>query len=286
MNIMICSDLHWDNDFAPEAPAPRINHNTRSQSASTTTANPSDWLRQNTVFRSLIESPALKSLTTDDLMFVAGDVADGSIDIQACLTALRAHTDATIVGVMGNHDYFNETLSPLTVDRIQAELPERVFLLENQAIELNGIRVLGCTLWTNPRVDEQEAGQTILPEYAQVDNQEGQLLCVADTVATHQASVAWLNMELAKPFNGKTVVLTHHAPSFISQHDRHRFSELSAFFCVNLEDLIFKHQPHLWIHGHLHDPVDYELDNTRIVSAPLGYPDERSGDFCPKLIEV
>lgn len=273
MRILICSDLHWDHDFAPEA-------------SSNPTATPSDWLHQNTVFQSLIESPALKSLTADDLMCVAGDVADGSIDIQACLTALRAHTNAAIIAVMGNHDYFNETLSPHTVDRIQAILPERVFLLENQAIKLKGIRVLGCTLWTNPREEAQETGQALMPEYAQVDNQAGELISVADTVAAHQASVAWLSTELAKPFNGKTIVLTHHAPLFISQHDRHRFSELSAFFCVNLEDLILKHQPHLWIHGHLHDPVDYELDKTRIVSAPLGYPDERSKNFCSMLIKV
>ena len=285
MRILIFSDLHWDDDFETDASVTPENHNTHSQTPSTTTAKPSDRLLQNTVFRSIIESAAFKSLTANDLLCMAGDVADGSAGIQDCLTALRAYTDATLVGVMGNHDYFDETLCPQTVQCIQTALPERVFLLENQAIEIEDIRVLGCTLWTNPGADFHEQGQMTIPEYARVVNKQAETICVADTVAAHQASVAWLNTELAKPFKGKTIVLTHHAPSFISQHDRYRFSELSAFFCVNLKDLIREHEPHLWIHGHLHEPVDYELDNTRIVSAPLGYPDERKMSFKPFVID-
>ena len=234
----------------------------------------------------MIGSPAFNTLTADDLICLAGDVAEGSEGIRQCLTELRNHTAATIVGVMGNHDYAGEALSPLTVDRIQAELPDRVHLLDNQSIKLSGIRVLGCTLWTNPDPDVYAAGEMVMPEYSCVDNEEGQLLCVADTVAAHLVSVAWLNSELAKPFKGKPLVLTHHAPSFISQQSRQQLSELSAFFCVDLEKLIGRHQPELWVHGHLHHPVDYELEETRIISAPLGYPDERREDFQPVVLDV
>ena len=279
MRVLICSDLHWDNDFDLDT---EINNGERSRVA---TDQPHSLLR-NSVFRSLIDSPAFNKLTADDLICIAGDVAEGSEGIRQCLIELRNHTAATIVSVMGNHDYAGETLSRLTVDRIEADLPDRVYLLENKMIELSGIRVLGCTLWTNPDPEVYEAGEAIMPEYSRVDDEDGQLLCVADTVAAHQASVGWLNTELAKPFKGKTLVLTHHAPSFNSQHPRHGFSNLSAFFCVDLEKLIKQHQPELWIHGHLHDPVDYELENTRIVSAPLGYPDERGTNFQPVVLDV
>jgi hypothetical protein len=39
----------------------------------------------------------------------------------------------------------------------------------------------------------------------------------------------------------------------------------------------------LWIHGHSHHAVDYEIAGTRIVSNPKGYPGEDCG-FCPGLI--
>jgi predicted phosphohydrolase len=281
MRIMICSDLHWDDDFEVGTES-----DIRASSGSAAATGRGQPLQRNKVFRLLIGSSAFNTLTADDLICIAGDVAEGIDGIRQCLTEMRTYTDATIVGVMGNHDYTDQALAPITVDRIQAELPERVHLLDNQLIELKGIRVLGCTLWTNPNPDFHEVGQELMPEYGQVNNQNGLLLSVADTLAAHHESVAWLNTELAKPFKGKTVVMTHHAPSFISQHDRHQFSELKEFFCVELDDLIYKHQPQLWIHGHLHDPVDYELDETRIVSSPLGYPDERRKGFHPVVLDL
>jgi len=35
--------------------------------------------------------------------------------------------------------------------------------------------------------------------------------------------------------------------------------------------MIFDTDLKLWVHGHIHDAVDYELENCRIVSNPRGY---------------
>jgi len=39
----------------------------------------------------------------------------------------------------------------------------------------------------------------------------------------------------------------------------------------------------LWIHGHTHTSVDFELNGTRIISNQRGYPREESG-FQPFLV--
>jgi len=279
MRIVTFSDLHLDDDIdARPLSVGEEGMDASSHRAPTRVHNP--------IFRALIQAKELKSLTATDLVCIAGDVAEGIDGIGQCLTELRNHTEATIVGVMGNHDYAEQTLSPMTVERIQSKLPEGIHLLENQKIEINGVRILGCTLWTNPDPDAHETGSMLLPEYMRVSNQHGDLLSVDDTLVAHLQSKVWLNTELAKPFDGKTVVVTHHAPSFRSQPAQHRFRELSGFFCVAMEDLIDQHQPNLWIHGHLHEPVDYAMNKTRIVSAPLGYADERWGDFCPLVVEL
>ncbi|MGH8196257.1 MAG: hypothetical protein ACREQ8_17955 [Woeseiaceae bacterium] len=41
-----------------------------------------------------------------------------------------------------------------------------------------------------------------------------------------------------------------------------------------LDGLIEQFQPTLWIHGHTHEPSDYELFRTRVVCNPRGYPGE------------
>jgi predicted phosphodiesterase len=32
----------------------------------------------------------------------------------------------------------------------------------------------------------------------------------------------------------------------------------------------------LWIHGHTHDPFDYEINGTRVICNPRGYPGENA----------
>jgi hypothetical protein len=39
----------------------------------------------------------------------------------------------------------------------------------------------------------------------------------------------------------------------------------------------------LWIHGHTHYCVDYEVAGTRVVSNQRGYPDQETG-FDPALV--
>lgn len=39
----------------------------------------------------------------------------------------------------------------------------------------------------------------------------------------------------------------------------------------------------LWVHGHSHTAVDYDVAGTRVVCNPRGYPGEETG-FRPDLI--
>lgn len=39
----------------------------------------------------------------------------------------------------------------------------------------------------------------------------------------------------------------------------------------------------LWVHGHTHTSVDFEMAGTRVVSNQRGYPGEESG-FQPSLV--
>ncbi len=42
----------------------------------------------------------------------------------------------------------------------------------------------------------------------------------------------------------------------------------------NLENFISQHSQSIdvWMHGHIHQPADYNIDGVRIVSNPRGYP--------------
>ena len=79
----------------------------------------------------------------------------------------------------------------------------------------------------------------------------------------------WLSTALDAPFDGPTVVVTHFAPSLRSADPRYGETPGTAGFCNALDALLPKAQ--LWLHGHLHCPSDYKVDQCRVMANPLGY---------------
>lgn len=68
----------------------------------------------------------------------------------------------------------------------------------------------------------------------------------------------------------KTVVVTHHAPSARSW-SASRDLLLRPAYCNKLEAMLAAHPIDLWVHGHVHDRLDYTLHDTRVVCNPRGY---------------
>lgn len=107
----------------------------------------------------------------------------------------------------------------------------------------------------------------------------------ARSIELHEHSLAWVKGKLDTPFDGKTVVVTHHLPSKQSVVERFKDSLLSACFASELDYLFGK--MNMWIHGHTHDNLDYEVNGTRVICNPRGYMTYRGAenfDFNPKLV--
>lgn len=80
------------------------------------------------------------------------------------------------------------------------------------------------------------------------------------------------------------MVITHHAPTLRSlEESPHAGSLLDAAFANHWEDLMGGDRVALWVHGHTHTSVDFEMAGTRVVSNQRGYPGEESG-FQPLLV--
>ena len=75
---------------------------------------------------------------------------------------------------------------------------------------------------------------------------------------------------MAEPFDGKTVVVTHHAPRRESVAARYAADVVSAGSASDLPDAFFD-VPVLWIHGHVHNSFDYVVGNCRVITNPRGY---------------
>ena len=79
------------------------------------------------------------------------------------------------------------------------------------------------------------------------------------------------------------LLLAHHAPSPRSIRDWYEGDPFNPAFASDLDRVIERYRPELWIHGHMHDPVDERLGRTRLIANPAGYAYEAKMGFDPKL---
>jgi hypothetical protein len=92
---------------------------------------------------------------------------------------------------------------------------------------------------------------------------------------------------LLNPANGNVMTSIdwpHHAPSLKSVPLRYKEDVLSAAYASSLDALAASSRAKLWLHGHVHQAVKYQIGDTRVFCNPRGYPDETDTVFDPNLI--
>ena len=225
--------------------------------------------------------------TNADVVVLAGDIHLGR---KGRRWARSQFPDKPVVYVLGNHEFYRHSL-PELIETLKRETSgSHIHLLENSSVEINGYRFLGCTLWTDFRLssDPEAAMGTaegIMSDYSIIEfNPERRVLRARDTALLHAESVAWLRAELAKCDRARTIVVTHHAPSPLSEAPFHANSPLNPAFASNLDALIEQSGVPIWIHGHTHYNVDYAIGSTRVLTNQRGYPDQICKGFNPSLV--
>ena len=190
--------------------------------------------------------------------------------------------------IPGNHEYDGQDFAAAHA-RLR-ETCERLGMvwLERESVVLQGVRFVGCTLWTEfdaLTADPTLHGQVTVGEQLKAREkafraanyylkknhalQNGEPMLAPALREEGLKSQAWLRHALDIPFAGKTVVVTHFSPSLRSADPRYGLVPGTAGFCNSLDDLLAKAQ--LWLHGHLHCPVDYMAFGCRVVANPMGY---------------
>ncbi|MDI4635942.1 metallophosphoesterase [Pelomonas sp. V22] len=205
-----------------------------------------------------------------DLLVLAGDIDHGSKAIEAF-----ADWPVPVVYVAGNHEFYARNWERTRAELREAAAGTNVTFLDNDVVVVGEVRFLGSTLWTDFRVPGRSQADSMrevgvsLNDYFQIRTRDQQLLSTSDTLMDHLASRSWLEAELAKPWPGKTVVISHHGPHRLSIHPRHAESRINGAFASDLTDLL-RHAD-VWLHGHVHDSFDYKVCGCRVVANPAGY---------------
>jgi len=288
-----------------------------------------------------------------DIIVLAGDLEHPKLIFERFAMIGRP-----IICVAGNHDFFGKEITEGVIElkTIAANYPD-VFVLENEAIEIKGIRFIGSTFWASygdlhPRLvaeslfymrdslaikatkwwlDERNADfamsmhEELMNKYRydarlNHDRNLGYALNEINKEKFHpiigyqlnQKAVNYIAETLATPFDGQTVVVTHHPPTFeclrhttaggeainVNSHNDLPFKlptqdAFSSIRCPEpvimanygspLKHLFSKNLysaeqslagADLWIHGHTHENFEYAIRGTRfVVNALTTYKD-------------
>ncbi len=268
----------------------------------------------------------------EDVVVLAGDIGVGVTGIEWAKTIPKP----VIYVAGNHEHYGQDIYDNIKAMRACAKGSNVHYLENNAVLlTVNGetVRFLGCTLWTDFGAAHCEKHPVVLlndhnPQHALMQHALGWMndyrnitaakwwskkneqryesilhvnidnKCFSPLAAfdVHKKSKKWLTNKLKNECEHKTVVVTHHAPSYQSlkqagminnDHalNQRRWSpsrrdEIGLYrvaaYASDLEDLLKRRSwsgsgVDLWLHGHLHSRIEYALGGAVVSCNPRGY---------------
>lgn len=193
--------------------------------------------------------------------------------------------------VMGNHEHYHGKFWK-TKTELERVLPKNVTLLENQCEVYEGVLFVGATLWTDMNKGDPltlASMQNYMNDYKVITYHYPQYnayhkMRPADTVKMHIESKRYIEQKVQEYPDMPVVVITHMGPTHMSINEKYKHDPVSnGAYVSDLSNLILDN-PNIkaWVHGHVHDPVDYSVGWCRVLCNPRGYlPWEAGNGFNP-----
>lgn len=223
--------------------------------------------------------------STADVVILTGDI---DVGMRGLLWSEQAF-GCPVLYIPGNHEFYGNNLEELLAE-MHDFISERIIVLDMKEVTIDNVRFLGATAWTNFTAtgnffEAEYQAQRILNDFRMKKTGNERKPHPNDMIRINAQAKSWLRLKLEEDFDGKTVVITHHAPVLRSLDSTpYEPSHLDAAFSNSWDELFDgSGKVDLWIHGHTHTTVDYEVGGTHVISNQRGYPGEATG-FNPDLI--
>jgi hypothetical protein len=180
-----------------------------------------------------------------------------------------------VLRVCGNHEFYDQEFNTVIKQWQEFELngPENFHFLHNDWRILDGVRFLGGTMWTNfnnENVFVMNEAQAEMTDYKCI-RLNGKPITPPFIVNQHNMFMNFLEAKLLEPFDGPTVIMTHHSPgNAVRRNGREKLLD-HCYFADKEQYIGWFPEVKLWVHGHTHQTFDYMINETRVVCNPYGY---------------
>jgi predicted phosphodiesterase len=258
-----------------------------------------------------------------DVVVLAGDIDNADLALKKALE-INMEFGKHVIFVPGNHEFYGQQMHEI-LNKYKNKYDGVTVLTglkeySDISTVIKNVRFVGGTLWTDfklyensKRMPTQEdalnVGSVTIRDFSIIKYGE-HTFCPEDSLDLHKKMLANIIEAIDDPFEGKTVLITHHGvhlQSVVPKYwadSRYLNSKkklpgenqswmMNPCFTSNLPELISK--VNIAIHGHTHESLDYMIGNTRVIANPRGYPLSCYGDLIQyensnyqncKLIEI
>lgn len=181
-----------------------------------------------------------------------------------------------VIYITGNHEYYDGAYPSSELNFVNyIQTVPNFYYLKGTAVELDGVVFIGVPLWTDFNKDDSAAkfaAYSFMADYTYIRKDNGKYITPNDILAIHYDELKKLTDLLEIHKDKKKIVVTHHGCSMKSIHPKYKNAGLPNYaFTSDLEPLIYKYQPELWVHGHTHESLDYKIGTTNVIVNPAGY---------------
>ncbi|MCG8582018.1 MAG: metallophosphoesterase [Bacteroidales bacterium] len=216
-----------------------------------------------------------------DILVLAGDIVP--------FVVLEEHNDfwnflsknfKYVYWVPGNHEFYYSDVAEC-IGPCYKKLRDNIILVNNTSVVHQGIRFIFTTLWTHISPANQLSIQYHMSDF-KVINDGDDILTPEGYNQLHRDSLNFLTGELEKTGFEKTIVVTHHVPTYIGYPEKYKGDLLNEAFAVELKHLLEDAAIDYWIFGHHHENTcRFTIGQTQLLSSQLGYVHyNEHTDFC------
>jgi predicted phosphohydrolase len=214
-----------------------------------------------------------KIIQTSNVLFLPGDIGNPFKELYSDFMKQCSYKYEQTFVVSGNHEYWNKNGIHATDHEIEKiiEPLENVHYLNNKVFEFDDYNIIGCTLWSK-LINRPEKMYGDISRVRVGDNRIG----FDGLNELHDNDLNWLTKTLdkLKKNKKKSIVLTHHLPSYQLIHPRFlidKYNGKHEKYASELEHLINDPVTH-WLCGHSHSTMTLQINGVYVGVNTYGYP--------------
>jgi hypothetical protein len=226
------------------------------------------------------------------MLVMAGDIYVGRREDFRPIIERVTRSFEIVIYVPGNHEFYNgDTNSKISMERIgeymqgECDRLPNVTMLQNRTAIIRGVMFAGGTAWTNIPM-ALWSYTDLMRDYITIRTNREWLLRDSEEYTPeyacrlHRGFKTWLRdildsrraSKMTDPNGTRTVVVTHHAPSFLYKGTWGRSDGFIPFYYSSDMDELLAPPVDVWVHGHTHANIDeITQSGTRIVANAIGY---------------